>query len=137
VAEVVFDTMVIAYALLGFTEFHKESVAALRASPEVWAPELLRVELLSTLWQWTRTRKLSSDLATELLQDGDALVSSYTANDELREEALRLAIARDHSPYDTIFIALALAKGCRLVTYDRPLLTKFPEMTITVANFLK
>jgi predicted nucleic acid-binding protein len=133
----VFDTMVIAHALLGFTEFHQESVAALRASDEVWAPELLRVELLSTLWQWTRTRKLSPDLAIELLQDGDALVSGYTANEELREAALRLAIERDHSPYDTIFIALAVVKGCRLITYDRPLRTKFPELTISVADFLK
>jgi predicted nucleic acid-binding protein len=133
----VFDTMVIAYALLGFTEFHKESVAAIRASEEVWAPEFLRVELLSTLWQWTRTRRLSPDLAVELLQDGDALVSGFTANEELREEALRLAIERDHSPYDTIFIALAKVKGCRLITYDGPLMTKFPETTLTVSDFLK
>ena len=133
----VFDTMVIAHALLGFTEFHQESMKAVRASKEVWAPEFLRVELLSTLWQYTRARKLSPDLAVELLQDGDALVSSYTANDELREEAFRLAIARDHSPYDTIFVALALAKRCKVITYDRPMLTKFPELTIRVSDFLK
>lgn len=133
----VFDTMVIAYALLGFTEFHRESVAALRAAEEVWAPELLRVELLSTLWQWTRSRKLSPDLVGALLQDGDALVSGFTANDQLREDALRLSIARDHSPYDTIFLALAVAKGCRLITYDGPLLKKFPELTITAADFVK
>jgi predicted nucleic acid-binding protein len=133
----VFDTMVIAHALLGFSEFHQESVKAVRVSKEAWAPEFLRVELLSTLWQYTRSRKLSPDLAVELLQDGDALVSAYTANDELREEALRLAIARDYSPYDTVFIALALAKGCRVITYDRPLMTKFPESTISVSNFLK
>ena len=133
----VFDTMVVAYALLGFTEFHRESVAALRAADEVWAPELLRVELLSTLWQWTRAKKLSPDLVDPLLQDGDALVSGFTANDQLREGALRLSIARDHSPYDTIFLALALAKGCRLVTYDGPMLKKFPDLTITAADFLK
>lgn len=133
---VVFDTMVVAYALLGFTEWHEDSMAALGAAEEVLAPDLLRVELASTLWQYMRHRDLSIDAALEFLTDGELLVDEMVPSSELLADALQLARERDHSPYDTVFIALAVRQGVKLVTYDGPLMGKFPDWTISVERFL-
>ena len=128
--------MVIAHALLGFTEFHKESVAVLRSADQTWAPDLLRAELLSTLWQWTRAREMPIDITLDLLQDGEGLIRSYVPVQDLWGDALRLSMARNHSPYDTLFVALAARLGVKVVTYDGPLMKKFPEWTISVPDFL-
>jgi len=132
---VVFDTMVIAYALLGFTEFHNDSIAALRAAEEIWAPELLRAELLNVLWQWSRARQLAPEAAHTLITESEHLVQ-LVPTDELREPALDLAITRDHPAYDTLFVALAAVRGWKVITYDQKMLQKFPEWAISVPEFL-
>ena len=131
----VFDTMVLTYALLGVTEFHHDSLAAIRKAEEVWAPDLLRAELLSTLWQWTRARKVLPEIAGDLFQNCSALVH-FAPIEDLQEIAFRLAVDRDHSPYDTLFVALAISREQKLLTYDRKLLGKFPEWTLSVPDFL-
>jgi predicted nucleic acid-binding protein len=131
----VFDTMVLVYALLGVTEFHHDSLAAIRKAEEIWAPDLLRAELLNALWQWTRARKVSPDIAGDLFQSCASLVR-FAPADGLQEVAFRLALDRDHSPYDTLFVALAISREQKLLTYDRGLLGKFPEWTLSVPDFL-
>lgn len=131
----VFDTMVLTYALLGVTEFHHDSMAALRKAEEIWAPDLLRAELLNALWQWTRAKKVSPEVAGDLFENCSALVS-FASTEGLQEAAFRLAVDRDHSPYDTLFVALAIAREEKLLTYDRGLLEKFPEWTLSVPGFL-
>lgn len=128
--------MVIGYALLGFSEWHQDSVAALRKADLVLAPDLLRVELLSALWQHARKRAVAPEATFELLRDGELLVDELVPAGELLEAALSLALDRDHSPYDTLFVALALRRETRLLTYDGGLLGKFPETAISVSQFL-
>lgn len=134
--DLVVDTMVLAYALLGFTDLHEESTAVLRAADEVLAPELLRAELTSALWQWTRARRVSADVALTLLRDGEGLVNTFVPTVELRDVAWRLAVERDHSPYDTLFVALAALYQLPLVTYDTKILQKFPEWAVSASDFL-
>jgi len=50
--------------------------------------------------------------------------------------AFRLAVDRDHSLYDTLLVALTISREQKLLTYDRKLLGKFPEWTLTVTDFL-
>lgn len=129
--------MVVAYALLGFTEWHRDSMGALVRANVVLAPDLLRVELLSTLWQHARKHALRAETTFALLRDGELLIDEMVPSGELLEAALTLAVDRDHSPYDTLFVALALRRETRLLTYDGGLLKKFPEVAISVPAFLR
>lgn len=130
------DTMVVVYALLGFADAHEESTAVLRAADDILAPELFRAELLSALWQWTRARQVSSDVARALAEDGEHLVNTYVPTAELRDVAWRLAVERDHSPYDTLFVAAAILYETPLVTYDTKVLKKFSEWAVSATDFL-
>jgi predicted nucleic acid-binding protein len=134
---VVFDTMVLAYALLKTVPFYEESALALESVPEVWAPESLRAEFVNTLWQWVLSRKVPLEKAHLALQDVGPILTHLVPTSSLWEDALDLAVDRAHPAYDTLFIALAAKLGTKVVTYDSPLMQKFPEWTISVPNFLK
>lgn len=132
----VFDTMVIAYALLRVEEFCSEAAAALEMTSEVWAPDSCRAELTNVAWQWVVHHELAPDLAVAALWDADALVSEFGPGNILWERALELAVERRHPAYDTLFLALAEMRGCEVVTYDKLLIERFPELTITVPEYL-
>ena len=132
----VFDTMVLAYALLGVTEFCDEAAEALARADAVWAPDLVRAELTNVVWQWVRWGRIPIDEGINALHQADALLTEVIPTNHLWEQALRLAVDSAQSPYDTLFMALADRRGSRLVTYDRALLKQFPADTLTVQDFL-
>ena len=131
----VVDTMILAYALLGEAEFHAPAVEALRALPETWAPESLRAELANVLWLWIRHRGVEPARGPEMLRDAEALVTEFVPLGGLWEQALALAVERDHSPYDTLFVALAMQRQSKVLTSDQPLLGRFPDWTVPLAEF--
>lgn len=132
----VFDTMVLAYALLDEPVFGNEARRALDATEQRWAPDLFRAELANVVWQWIRARSLSIAAGLQVLHDADALVTQVVSTIEIWEQALRLAVVYGHSPYDTLFVALAASKGWKVITYDRSILKRFPDYTISVPDYL-
>jgi len=129
--------MVLAYALLGEPDHRDESLATLRAVKEIWEPDSYRAELLSVVWQWVRTRNLPLEAGAAVLRDAEALVTQVVPSSALWEQALELAAVREHPTYDALFVALAAARDCKVVTYDRAMLAAFPEYTIEPAAYLK
>lgn len=132
----VVDTSVLAYALLGVEEFRDESLAAISRASEVWAPESLKAEMVNTVWQWVHFADAPIETALEVLRDTEIVVTHFVSSSELWEDALELAVARRHSAYDTLFVALAVRTGSRVVTYDRELLERFPEWSLSVPQYL-
>lgn len=128
--------MVLAYALLKTAPFYEESALALESVSEVWAPDSLRAELVNTLWQWVRVRGVSLERAHVALQNAVPILTNLVPASALWEDALDLAVDRAHPAYDTLFVALAARLGVKVVTYDGPLMKKFPEWTISVPDFL-
>ena len=63
---VVFDSMVVAYALLGVTEFRDEATQALEIAEEIWVPDSFRAELVNIFWQWVEFRCLLPKLLLPL-----------------------------------------------------------------------
>ncbi|HEX4954215.1 MAG TPA: type II toxin-antitoxin system VapC family toxin [Thermoanaerobaculia bacterium] len=126
----VVDTMVLAYALLGEAELHAPAVEALKRAPELLAPESLRAELTNVIWLWIRHRGVDTAAGLAALRDAEALITEFVPLGQLWEEALELAVERDHSPYDTIFVVLARRRGMKVLTHDRPLADRFPEWTV-------
>lgn len=121
--------MVVAYALLGQADLHDESIRLVRNADDLWAPESLRAELVNVLWLWVRHRGVEPADALEALRDVDSMLTGFVPIADLWEAALELALSRDHSPYDTLFVALAMARATKLVTADQKLLRRFPEWT--------
>ncbi len=130
----VVDTMVLAYALLGEADLHARAVEALKAAPELVAPESLRAELVNVIWLWIRHRGVGTSVGLAALRDAEALVDEFVPLSPLWEEALELAVERDHSPYDTIFVVLARRRGMKLLTHDGPLVKRFPEWTVPLVS---
>ena len=94
---------------------------ALRGRPKLIAPELLVAECANILRKKVRRRELSKDeavLASRLLQAAEIELQSTRS---LLEPATRIAIELDHPAYDCVYIAQAVANGCRFVTADESL----------------
>jgi len=132
----VFDTMVLVYALLGIEGFAEDAGRSLMAARHVWAPDSVRAELANAVWQWIRVRRVNLGEGLAVLRDADLLFTEVCPAPLLWERALELSVACDQPPYDTLFVALAERKGCQVITYDRGLLARFPKQTVTPRRFL-
>jgi predicted nucleic acid-binding protein len=132
----VIDTNVFVYALLRETEVHEEARLVFRARDEVIVPNSLKAELVNVVWQWIRVRQLAFDLAISVLGSTQRLIDREVATELLWERALQFAVQADHSPYDTLFAALAEREATRVVTYDERFRRAFPDLTISPADFL-
>ncbi len=132
----IIDTMVMAYAVLGVPEFGQESAAALRKLDELAAPASVEAELLNVLWQWGR-RGVEQELAMAIYENAARLWSDLIPVNTLWPAALALAFKAGHSPYDTLFVAAARYRRTLLMTYDKKLLSLFPNDTVTVKEVLK
>ena len=133
----VFDTMVLAYALLGVEPFREDAVKALGKSEDIVVPDFFFVEFTNVLWQWVRTGDVVLDRAVALFRDAETLVTEVVAASQLRDQALEFAVARNVSAYDTFFVALAVKRGSKLVSSDRELLRKFPEVVIATSVYAR
>ena len=134
---VVFDSMVIAYALLGVAEFRDEAMQALEAAENIWVPDSCRAELVNIVWQWVQFRGVALETGIEVLWDAETLFTQVVPAPALWDQALELAVERKHPAYDTLFVALAAAKGSQVVTYDSDVIKKFPEYGLAVPEFLE
>ena len=132
----VFDTMVMAYALLNVPEFREDSQRAIEGAREIVVPDLFHAELVNVVWQWIKARRLGLAAGLDALQRGQALPTRVVATPVLWERALMLSVARSHPAYDTLFVALAIEIDSKVVSNDRRLMARFPEHVVSVARFV-
>jgi len=95
---------------------------ALRERGRLIAPELLVAECANILWKKTQRSELSKAqavFAAGLLQRVDM---ELVPTRMLLASATEIAIDLNHPAYDAIYVALAVARECRLVTADARLL---------------
>lgn len=126
----VVDTMVYAYALLGVAEYREAASSVFDDDLPVIVPDTLWAELANVLWQWVRRHELDPALASELMEDAEALTDRVVTCESLWRPALDLAIEHAHPVYDTLFIALAQRVDTRVATFDRRMIERFPERTV-------
>lgn len=130
------DTMVAAYACFDVPEFSADSRAALRKARTLYAPDSFRAEFLNVAWQYARKYRIAPPALADIVRDGYAIPSRYLPCELLWRDALALALELDHSPYDTLFVAAALKRKTKVLTYDRKLLEAFPALAIHVSDYL-
>lgn len=132
----IIDTMVMAYAMLGVPDFGAEAAAVLERVDEIAAPASVEGELLNVVWQWGRSGG-TPELAADAYYTASRLWTELVPVESLWAAALELALANNHSPYDTLFVAAARFRKTRVVTYDKKLLSLFPEDVVTVRKALR
>ena len=92
---------------------------AVLAGHRLAAPDLLVVECANALWARIRRRALSPAEARAAFSDLIAVDIDYEADHGLTAAALSLAADLDHPVYDCTYLALALERGCQVITADR------------------
>lgn len=132
---VIIDTMVMVYALLDIEPFGIESRVALSRLEEFIAPASIEAELLNVFWKWGTHSAAQEDMSDSFQVVMNAWTELIPLN-LLWKDALHLAFAEKHSTYDTLFIIAARMKKTKVLTYDKRLLSLFPDDTITVSDFI-
>ncbi len=112
----VIDTMVVAYAVFDVRPFRPEVDAVLAQAREVLVPESFLAELTNVAWMYVKRGGTNLATAEAALDDALRYVDRRVPIDDLWHDALKLAVAANHSPYDTLFIALAERERTKLVT---------------------
>ena len=104
-----------------FEEEHSRQALALTRVPDVLlAPDLLISEVASVFVKKARRGEMRSSSADEALEVIDLFVTLRRA-EQLFWPAIRAALEYGRSLYDSLYVALALAEGCRFVTADQRL----------------
>ncbi len=88
---------------------------------QLLAPDLLWAELGNALWKKCRAAEIEGGEARDLLRDFKRFPVSTTPSILLISAALDVATRYSTTVYDSLYLALAVSRRCRLVTADRRL----------------
>jgi predicted nucleic acid-binding protein len=83
------------------------------------APELLVYEVVNALKTSVRRKRITDDIAQQLLHEFESWNIQYLKIDN--ESVLNLAIAEELSGYDASYLCLAKKMKCKLLTWDKKL----------------
>lgn len=89
---------------------------------ELFSPETVVSETGNAIWKRCRLMgELDEDRARRAFDAVLTLLPDLTSSRPLAAQALELALTFRHPVYDCVYVALALQRGCPLVTADRRL----------------
>jgi predicted nucleic acid-binding protein len=124
----VVDTNVVAYYLLN-TEPHAEECREFwKHIGDVAAPASWQAEILNVVWMAARTRVITPDESVTKLRAAARLGIQPVPVRQLWRGALIRSIHSGISPYDVLFVELAIRRHVKLATFHAQLLRTFPEV---------
>jgi predicted nucleic acid-binding protein len=88
---------------------------------ELACPDLLWPELGNVLWKKARAGQLTAQEAARIVQSLDEFPLTVFPSRLVLEGALEIALGTGRSVYDSVYVALAVALECPLVTADERL----------------
>lgn len=91
---------------------------------DLCSPELLKLEVGSTLWKLARRGAIDSATLEHIARLLDRAPIRFVADASLAAAALGLARRLDHPIYDCVYLALAQAEAAPLVTDDSSLIER-------------
>ena len=90
--------------------------ALARSGEDLLVPDFWLGEAVNVLWLQVRRKRLTPREAMEgLMLLRDQVKPTPTAELALHDRALDIALAINHSPYDTLYVAFAIAVGASAV----------------------
>jgi predicted nucleic acid-binding protein len=131
---IVVDTNIIAY--MTFKTEVSKSVENLHDYDPVWdAPVLWKSEFLNVLAAYFRKKLLLKNEMIDALEFAEKLVE-----DRIHfvpgSDVINLVSRSQCSSYDCEFVALALNLNTRLITYDKRILSEFPDIAAKPEDYL-
>lgn len=101
-------------------EFSAQARALVASGHELLAVDIFPAEVANAFLRKVRAGDISAADALEAITRIVGLVRLASSSPHL-PEAWRIATRYDRTTYDALYVSLALANGCRLVTGDRRL----------------
>jgi predicted nucleic acid-binding protein len=98
--------------------YSEECRRLLDLKAEFFVPEAAISQVSGALWKRARTGELRPDLANRIVRSLCRLPVTYVPTSSLGPAAMELAIASGRTFNESLYFALALRKGTRLVTAD-------------------
>ena len=124
----VVDTNVIAYFLFGTEPFADETRRFWAAVREPIAPALWEAELTNVVWMAIRSGVIEAHEGPKRLDLAAGLGVHSVPSRQLWHGALTRAVRSGLAAYDTLFVELADRERLPLATFDKKVLTAFPEI---------
>ncbi len=131
---IVADTNIISYLFLP-TVYSERASQLYKIEPEWAAPSLWRSELRNVLALYLRQKIVTLAEALVLQDEAEALMTDQ----EFTVTSLQVLTLTDSSTcsaYDCEFVALAKQLSVKLVTQDKKILREFPEVAVSLDDFL-
>ena len=101
-----------------------EAALALQSGPdELIAPVIWLGEMTNAVWAAVQTRRITVDDARVIVRELQSAPVALRALDDLLSDAFEIAAEIPHPIYDCLYLALAQAEGCQVVTADKRLQT--------------
>lgn len=100
-------------------EIHS-AAASRMLDPEIalYAPDLIGPEFGNILWKKLRREEIGREEAEEIMNAFSKLPFEIRPSSLLLPSAFELAIELDRTVYDSLYLALAVAEECLLITAD-------------------
>ena len=99
-------------------EDYEKAAQLLSGEHQLHVPRVLAAELANALWSKVQSGSLTSSEAPGLLGRVLALHLEWANDQDLADDALRIAISLNHPVYDCVYLALAYQVNGTLVTAD-------------------
>ncbi len=125
---IVADTNLVAYLLIS-GEF-TEAVEGVYAVDSEWiAPSSWRIEFLNVLTRYCRKKILTPVKAIEAYRRAETIITPPPM-EASAEDIINLSDSSGASGYDCNFVILARMNRLPLVTFDKGILTRFPDIAV-------
>jgi predicted nucleic acid-binding protein len=100
-------------------EIHSDAaVRLLDPAIALYAPDLIVPEFGNILWKKVRRAEITPAEAGEILRAFAGLPLELSPSSAFLTSAFALAVALDRSLYDSLYLAVAVAEECAMVTAD-------------------
>lgn len=110
----------------------EETVGTLERASLVLAPSLFASETANALWKLGSKGLIPPETLTERWEMAMALPDRLCPDQDLGVEALSEASRHGHPVYHLLYAVLARREGCRVLTFDRRLISLLRKLGIGV-----
>ncbi|MDD5581278.1 MAG: type II toxin-antitoxin system VapC family toxin [Methylobacter sp.] len=131
---IVADTNIISYLFLP-TDYSEKASRFYQKDAAWAAPSLWRSEFRNVLALYLRQQIITLTQAVAIQEEAEALMADHEFN-VTSVQVLTLADSSHCSAYDCEFVALAKQLSVKLVTQDKKILREFPEVAVSLDDFL-
>jgi len=122
----ILDASVIAAAFFQ-EEFEEIAWTLLASDCSLLAPGMIIEEVGNVIWKKFRRKEIDENEASQLLTDFLHLPFQITPSSYLIESALEIAMEKDRTVYDSLYVALAVETKSTMITADKRLVNSLAD----------